>query len=187
MKPLRSLRPQTRQPTPQRGVVLIMALIMLAIIGLTSSLALKSVTLGDQIGYNLRNNKNTQQAAEAALRWCEIQVLTRNPALPVQPESTTPNAPNSESWQALANWANATPVPAAVVVGLGSQTNLPRCLAQTLSLGSIGEDRTAIDLQRASGLPIRIAVRAFSSDFTRTNGVSAGGEVWITSTLVFNY
>jgi Tfp pilus assembly protein PilX len=187
MKHHPSTPPRIAARSSQSGVVLIMALIMLAIIGITSSLALKSVTLGDQIGYNLRNNKITQQAAEAALRWCEIQVLAGNTAaLPVQAANANPYQADSETWQTLAGWAGATTVPANVIAALGNFPTRPQCLAQEVSLNTAQKDRTASSTQQASGTTIRITVRAFSQDYTRANGVSSGGESWITSTLA-NY
>lgn len=170
-----------RPARTQRGVVLIMALIMLAIIAITSAQALKSITLGDQIGNNLRGQKLAQQVAEAGLRWCEMQVLQNNPALPVLPE---PDDPTVEAWQVLANWNNAVAVPAAVIANaLGNQAlpQLPQCLAQLAPLSNLGVADNNLAQAQVMARSVRVSIRGFSPDYVRVNNTGAGSEVWIVS------
>ena len=64
-----------QQARAQRGVVLIMALIMLVIISLLTAVTVRNATSSEGISANARQTQLAIQAAEAALRYCEQGVL----------------------------------------------------------------------------------------------------------------
>jgi len=64
----------------QRGVTLIIVLMMLVIIGITSAAAIRNATSGEKLTNNIRVQALAQQYAEAALRYCEAEL--------VKPEAT---------------------------------------------------------------------------------------------------
>ena len=74
-----------RYPTPtgtarrQRGVVLAMSLIFLAILSLVGLYAMRGSIQGEQVSKNLRSSEVATQAAETALRFCEDRVRTGQP------------------------------------------------------------------------------------------------------------
>ncbi len=187
-------RSSTNHMTKQRGVVLVIALIMLGVIGLTTSLAIRSVTLGDRIGNNIRTRQMAYDAAEVALRWCEEQVITRSALLPVVAEIADTDSVTSvnAAWRNVANWNNATPIPLNLLVintqGLNVQPygagTTPLCLAQDLILRKSPD--AAIELDRA----VQITARGFSPDFVNranANGQSRGTEVWLQSNMVIRF
>ncbi len=58
----------------QRGVSLLIVLIMLVVIGLTSAASLRSASSNERISNNFRMHALAEQYAEAALRYCETQL-----------------------------------------------------------------------------------------------------------------
>jgi type IV pilus assembly protein PilX len=185
----------TNHMNNQRGVVLVIALIMLGVIGLTTSLAIRSVTLGDRIGNNIRTRQMAYDAAEVALRWCEEQVITRSALLPELAEIADLNPVTSvnAAWRNIANWNNATPIPLNLLVintqGLNVQPygagTTPLCLAQQMSLRN-EPGATLKDLDRA----VQVTARGFSPDFVNranANGQARGTEVWLQSNMVIRF
>jgi Tfp pilus assembly protein PilX len=70
------------KPHSQRGVTLIIALIMVIIIGLTSAAAMRGATSSEKVVNNIRMQNLAQQYAEAALRYCESQLLLADGSRP---------------------------------------------------------------------------------------------------------
>ena len=94
----------------QTGVSLIIVLIMLVIIGLTSAAAMRNATSGEKVTNNIRLQNLAQQYAEAALRYCEAEMLKasadRVPTLADLNISTTPagTADALTGWGQAASW-----------------------------------------------------------------------------------
>ena len=65
-----------RYPCRQRGVVLIVSLIMLVIISLLASFSIRNATSTEAVAGNARTAQLATQAAEAALRYCARQMDT---------------------------------------------------------------------------------------------------------------
>lgn len=61
--------------TPQAGLALVVVLVLLVVIGLSSASALRSATSAEQASNNIRLQHLAQQYAEAALRYCEAELL----------------------------------------------------------------------------------------------------------------
>jgi Tfp pilus assembly protein PilX len=64
------------RPATQRGVVLIIALVMLVVISLLTTLSIRSAVSTESVSGNVRTTELASQAAEIALRYCEDAVVT---------------------------------------------------------------------------------------------------------------
>ena len=67
------VRPRLRARA-QRGFSLIIAMLMLAVIGLASAAIMRNATSGDQVANNNRLQTQANQYAQLALRFCESQL-----------------------------------------------------------------------------------------------------------------
>ena len=168
----------------QRGVVLVIALIMLIVIGLASVAVMRNVMNTDLVSENNRRQSQAMQAAQTALRYCETQLEAgQNP----QAASTSQS---EESWRAFSKWqedgtslSQGKPirVPAASLNSSNHQTSRyadsgptaklrPQCMAQSRDTGS--------------GTPIIVVTaRGFSDDYSAANNgiTTSGAVVWLQS------
>lgn len=194
----------TRPRRDQQGVVLIVALIMMAVIAISSAAAIKAVTAQDLVGSNQRNQSMALQAAESGLRYCEALVTTAKltagqaALLPKIQEAVPMNyAPTDASgnpqrpkqhWETIGNWIGGNKrsfeLPETFKFDRGqSYDRRPECLIERLDL-------KVIDKDFVGGPPIKmeafqITVRGFSPDYTENaNGIPATGAViWLQSTV----
>lgn len=169
----------------QQGVVLIVVLIMLVIIGLSSAAVMRNALEADLISANVRSEHLATEAAQAALAFCEQQVI--NAVITPRPERVA--ADGKQHWEDLAQWLVANPSAtegpftptnwqtedgtrqsgsAAKTIG----TNAPQCMAELVTLG---------------GVPVvRVTARGFTPDYTldpATNQPASGSAVWLQSTM----
>jgi hypothetical protein len=200
------VKPQTphlrraAQAKPPRGFVLVIALIILAVVGLISTASIRLALNGDTASQALRSNGSTQQAAEAALRWCELQVRQalwdvekKKPvAFDVRPPPDTDEvAMDATKIDMFKKYA--VPVPLNVLnnAGLVAFKNPPQCLAQRRALaaplGSANVNAAnMLDIASPEKVMdvVQVTTRAFSPDFSDTAGSASGGDVWIKSTMI---
>lgn len=194
---MRTTQRTQRTPHRQRGLVLVVALILMAVIGISSTAAMRLALTGSTIAMGLRAQNEATQAAEVALRWCEVQTRLRASAAAngvsndfalVEADQNTDNL-----WQTLAGFtANSRPVPSLIMAAAGmpalAANQLPRCLAQESNdikrvVTSDGNKEALNNTYRQ----FQITVRAFSPDFrTGTNGEDGGSEVWMQSILIWS-
>ena len=171
-----------------RGFVLVVALILMGIMGLVSTAAIRMALQGDTVSIGLRSINLTSQAAEIGLRWCELQArlaYSGNPASQVVVQGQNGSgtqAPNL--WQAINTFqANAVTVPNVVMnaAGLTNFPALPQCLVE--------EDFTVLfDSSEAAETRTYVStVRAFSPDYNRQGANRVGSEVWVQSSLYLSY
>ena len=171
-----------------RGFVLVVALILMGIMGLVSTAAIRMALQGDTVSIGLRSINLTSQAAEIGLRWCELQArlaYSSNPASQVVVQGQNGSgtqAPNL--WQAINTFqANAVTVPNVVMnaAGLTNFPALPQCLVE--------EDFTVLfDSSEAAETRTYVStVRAFSPDYNRQGADRVGSEVWVQSSLYLSY
>ena len=186
----RSTRILRRHPVRRtaRGFVLVVALILMGIMGLVSTAAIRMALQGDTVSIGLRSINLTSQAAEIGLRWCELQArlaYSSNPASQVVVQGQNGSgtqAPNL--WQAINTFqANAVTVPNVVMnaAGLTNFPALPQCLVE--------EDFTVLfDSSEAAETRTYVStVRAFSPDYNRQGANRVGSEVWVQSSLYLSY
>lgn len=200
---MNSMRSPFRQ---QQGVVLVVALIMMAVIAISSAAAIKSVTAQDLVGGNQRSQGMALQAAESALRYCEALVTrqqltaTQGTFLPkiqdavainyvVSDANGYPSRPK-QHWETMSNWKGgnkmAFELPKSFSFDRGEATyeRAPECLVERLSLGSTNTERTP-PTPVSTIEAYQITVRGFSPDYAEnSNGTpSNGAVVWLQSTV----
>lgn len=168
----------------QRGVVLVMSLILLVIVSLVGAMAIRSAISGEQVSKSFRSNAVASQAAETALRYCEDQVLRSTGAVIVNPLPVSGGG--AELWKTRSNWASsarAIRIPAEVVNSSQSAARklgtaqLPRCMVEQYPLLSV-----AGALPRQSYL---VTAVGYSADYSENAaGIrQSGSEVWLQSML----
>jgi len=164
-----------RPPARQRGVTLIVALVMLVVVGLTSVAVMRNAMSTDQVANNARVQTLAMQAAQIGLRYCESPVY----ALPATPPFTIYDAPVSPAtmrWESFSNWfgsgAIAYTIPLDQMQSSNSAftpTKRPQCIVQRSTLTS-----TYV-----------VTVRGFSPDYAEDSSgrAKAGSVVWLQSIL----
>lgn len=175
----------------QRGVSLLIVLIMLVVIGLTSAASLRSASSNERISNNFRMHALAEHYAEAALRYCETQLTLADSARVNSLQDASLRAFTGAAYPAWANtltWTGAggaaaslTRVPEALVASADSAfkpAQLPQCAVESLSipLTQNGEPAGAADVYV-------ITARGFSTDYSASpQGVSlTGSVVWLQS------
>ena len=177
------MRMHKLHPTPkkQQGVALAVALILLAVIGLSSVTAMQSGLFGSMISNNLRTNALAVQSAEMGLRFCERGVRLDPDNVLWQPLPAI-NTDRPTQWNAIGSWgggaAIALDVPAAVVDSSNSTvrySRVPQCLVERMELQ---KQKGAID-----EVAFLITARGFSPDYREDgNGTRTSGSVaWLQS------
>jgi type IV pilus assembly protein PilX len=188
----------TSNPRSQRGVVLIVTLVMLLLMSIASASAIRSATSSESVANNERTQSLAFHAAETALRYCESRALahmnnvlnwkasgstgvtpTSNITFVAGPDYSLPTVPLHQ-WKSLAIWdatttsANITVVPLNVINA--STTNIftayqrePECMVEYASANT---DKSAI-----------ITARGFGPEVVDGTGKPVGSEVWLQSTL----
>ena len=190
---LQAWAPSGGQPQRQRGVVLIIALILLVVISLLAVTSMRGASSAESIAGNVRTTELATQAAEVALRHCESSAIElANPTgtydtagftvASISPIGSTP-------WQNTVTWDTATAsstVTYALPLSLLNQSGMtttykrpPECMVGLLSGG--------MPTGAASVTPSAfvITVRGFGPEVpaatTRIRPV--GTEVWLQSTI----
>ena len=121
----------THRRRAQRGVTLIITLVMLVLITLVGVSSIRTSTMDEKMAGNSRDRDMAFQAAEAAVQLCLAQLQTDPSAVTALTPAAAANTPN---WEVVANWSNANSVAKTVdTAGLASQ---PRCMYEALGAGS---------------------------------------------------
>ena len=154
----------------QRGVSLIIAMLMLVVIGLVSVAIIRNATSSDQAVTSNRVQTQANQFAQLALQFCENQVtLVSGSVVTIVKPFPTPAA-----WTVKSNWVNAgTPVwtlRSADITGAMQPRVYPQCLVEQSSLS------TRI---------FTVTARGFSDDYTQdaNHATTSGSVVWLQSTI----
>lgn len=184
------MRKAFQAPRQQQGVVLVVALIMMAVIGVSSAIALKSALGQDQIAANQRARSVALQGAESALRYCEAAITApaMTAAQAAMPRVAAVAAGEVPTWATPATWvgpsANVTVLPVAYLFdGANVRYNRrPECLIQQVTL----EDPIS---DKPGSLPppeaYVVTARGFSPDYAEnsSNTPIAGAVIWLQSTV----
>ncbi|MES2911095.1 MAG: PilX N-terminal domain-containing pilus assembly protein [Pseudomonadota bacterium] len=200
---MQNQRSQLQQARAQRGVVLIMALIMLVIISLLTAVTVRNATSSEGISANARQTQLATQAAETALRYCEqgvIEVLSASTSTyvfsVVAPPSattvtissthfqaavtTTPTSMITANWDTNSGTANTILVlPSSSVNRAGITTTFsrpPECMIERLSPST----------STTHSKNFTITARGFGPEVQAANAARSrpvGSEVWMQSTL----
>lgn len=174
----------------QKGVVLPVALILLVIISFAGILAVRNATVTEQMSNNLRTNVQAQQAAEAALRYCELVAISSKDSSAKQYAAkskilaTAVDDANSGSaaWRDIDNWkgSNVITPPDDYYTDTDAERdkikddNAPRCIIQPL----------VNTTHKLDGF--LITARGFANNAkwdTSTAKLKSGSETWLQSVL----
>lgn len=171
----------------QRGMSLIVVLIMLIVIGITAASGMRSATSEQRATNNLRLESTAQQYAEAALRYCETQLQITNTATRVVTLRTIPTTTfQVTGWEDPLSWTAAngrasstrTSVPANVISTAGITEvpgTLPQCVAETQTQGA-GTATFEVTV---------LTARGFSPDYAADadGKTTSGSVVWLQSII----
>ena len=156
---------------PARGFSLIIAMLMLAVIGLASAAIMRNATSGDQVANSNRLQTQANQYAQLALRFCESQLAL---ASSMRSVALLPAA-TPAAWTVQGNWSGTHPdvVHTLVAAEIGSAV-LPRVAPQCV--------------MEATAVPnvYTLTARGFSADFKADPGTGAtrnGSIVWLQATI----
>jgi type IV pilus assembly protein PilX len=167
-----------RLPSRQRGVALIVALVVLVIIGLTSAAVMRGALSSDLVTNNTRVQTLASQAAQVALKYCETKLLAPPPIdiilLDVPVDGTM-------AWTVFGNWTNVNLVNTVPDEYMKSElssfapSRMPQCIAQRSTAGAAPT--------------IVVTARGFSPDFQAdpdSGATVAGSVVWLQYILAVN-
>ena len=159
----------TRRNDSARGFSLIIAMLMLAAIGLASAAVMRNATSADQVANGNRLQTQANQYAQLALRFCESQLALAPPSRSV----TLQPAATPAAWTVPGDWA-------------------PRGAAHTLAPAEIGSTvrprlppQCLMEATAVSGL-YTVTARGFSPDYQADPGTGAtrnGSAVWLQATI----
>ena len=182
----------------ERGVVLVITLILVVILSLLGTVAIRNATQTERSINGVRTSQVAQEAAETALRFCEQIVLFSDEGKPYEEYGTTgltekvitttisSEQDTNAAWRTAGNWvgANAIVVPdhyfkkyksAAIDSDATALTVAPRCMIQKI--------------QNTNTPPLvgyLITARGFANNAkfdSDTGKITYGAESWMQSVL----
>lgn len=181
----------------QRGIVLLIALIMLVVVSLLVVNSVRNAGSTEAVVGNVRTTELATQAAEVALRHCEASLLARLSATSATPSTylTTFNDTDIQSsaipphWQSLANWDVSPPaayiVPLALVNQAGMATTTykrpPECMVERLPVPPIAAGAVA-----SASSSFVVTARGFGPEVVAADASRSrplGSEVWMQSQI----
>lgn len=165
----------------QRGVVLVVALLMLMILSILASMSIRGASSTEQVANQSRQKALAQQTAEAALRFCEqsVQANALNAATGFAPEAAPVGAGTKFTWETMANWDAMAPpaslrvVPIAASGDAGANvyfTRAPECMSQ---LTTPANSKVFVTTARGFGPEVG----------AKDGSAPAGTEVWLQSVI----
>ena len=170
-------------PQSQRGVVLIIALILLVLMSLLAVTSLRNAASSESVAGNVRTGELATQAADIALRYCESKALEMATA-GVTPDSTpdqwkmpaTWDKPNTElPWTGASTSAFVLPLSLVNELGMTyiSYKRSPECMVEKQTALTTSTSTFYVITARGFGPQVAAA------DTARTRPV--GSEVWLQS------
>jgi Tfp pilus assembly protein PilX len=158
-----------------QGASLIIVLVLLVVIGLTSAASLRNASSNERVSHNFRMHWLAEQYAEAALRYCQSQLLLadaqrvsslQESVLMVFSQTAAPGWANPQTWSGSGGaYASLTSVAQAFVESLDSAF-VPQMLQNGVSMGSADA--------------YVITARGFSPDYREIRpGIRSGAVVWL--------
>lgn len=198
-------RSRARAPgrRPPRGVVLVIALVLLTAISLMAASTLRNAISTESVSGAVRTTETALQAAEIALRYCErLAMASITSALATGPSASAAAGTAPPLWQDLGNWDGAAAkhvtLPLEAVNAAGAQglyRRAPECLAEPLVVaaeddvpspdGAPSADSNAGGTPRLFASIVVVTARGFGTDVPAqpTAGRPQGTEVWLQSQI----
>jgi len=129
-------RPFPSLASRQRGVTLVITMLMLVLIALIVVSTIRTSTADERMAGASRDRDKAFQAAEAAVQICLNQLKNETySGTPLTPAASTTATQN---WEVAANWSNGNTTEIAITSQL-SDTGLaawPRCMFESLGTGT---------------------------------------------------
>lgn len=196
---LATTRSLPRQAYRQQGGVLVIAMILLVVIGLTALASMRHVLSNERVVNNLRLEALAQQFAEMALRYCEGQMrlaaADRSSTYLTGLDTVAASGATGDLWRTRANWpaplaqgraatAPTSPAPMAI--------HVPDEWVSTLASASQPFTLKAKPQCFVERLPFtnadtfRVTARGFSPDYVEdatSQAVVQGSVVWLQSDI----
>ena len=171
-------------PRANRGVSLIIVLILMIIIGITASTAMRNASSEQRATNNQRMEATALQYAEAALRYCEAQMQIPIPGsrADVSLQGTIPDlvqGPLTSGWTDPASW-----------ISTGGRASSTRTVVPAIAIKDTTDTvlpnrRPECVVEKASGTGTTIiTARGFSTDYDSdltTGETTQGAVVWLQS------
>jgi type IV pilus assembly protein PilX len=196
----RTRAPGRRKP---RGVVLVIALVLLTAISLMAASTLRNAISTEHVSGALRTTETALQAAEIALRYCErLAMASITSATATGPSASAAASAAPPLWQDLGNWDGASakhvtlPLDTVNAAGAyGLYRRAPECLAEPLVVtaeddvrppdASPAADSNAAGTPRVFASVVVVTARGFGTDVPAqpTAGRPQGTEVWLQSQI----
>lgn len=171
----------------RQGASLIIVLVMLVVIGLTSAASLRNASSNERVSHNFRMHWLAEQYAEAALRYCQSQLLLADAQrvsslqeaalMPIN--AGAPGWANPQTWSGSGGaFASLTSVAQSFIESSDSAfvpQRLPQCVVerQALPLLQNGVSVGSADVYV-------ITARGFSPDYRESlPGARSGAVVWL--------
>ena len=162
----------------QRGVALIVALVMLVVIGFTSMAIMRGGLNADMLAHSARVQNFALQAAHLGLRYCEAQIERPEAVRAIVLHPAPTMEPPQSLWADFASWvgedAKAVVVPDQAFGTPSSSitpTARPQCLVEATGI--------------PGGQSYYVTARGFSPDFSADSAgrTKTGSVVWLQSTV----
>ena len=182
------------QSALQKGVSLVIVLILLVVIGLTAASAMRGATSSQRVTNNVRMDNLAQQYAEAALRFCEGQLQLADAArvntlkVAVIPAVDMTIVNPQGAWEQAVSWTGAAGAGGAS----STRTALNASQYSTAGISSIvpaQPPECVAETQTLAGSPTFtvtvVTARGFSPDYARdgAGNTTSGAVVWLQSIL----
>ena len=174
----------------ERGIVLVIALILLVIISLLAVTSLRNAGSSESVAGNVRTTELATQAADIALRHCEssaikITKLIAN-ASDTSAQATYPTTlveanvqrvTTADQWKSVSNWDSTTTavfvLPSTLVGDTATYKRPPECMVESLTgVTPTGPPASFV-----------ITARGFGPEVAAGTGRPAGTVVWLQSTI----
>jgi type IV pilus assembly protein PilX len=174
----------TRQsPARQSGIVLALMLVLLAVTSLVGALSMRNATLTEQTTNSLRTAAVAQQAAEMALKYCELVAQDINGTIYSTERgkigNTVTGVLSSGAWNTTSTWSSSATyieVPSSFANSADTAAitfkTRPHCVIQPIN--------------NTTGTGYVVTGRGFGNDavLNANNGVTSGSEAWVQSVLM---
>ena len=174
----------------ERGIVLVIALILLVIISLLAVTSLRNAGSSESVAGNVRTTELATQAADIALRHCEssaikITKLIAN-ASDTSAQATYPTTlveanvqrvTTADQWKSVSNWDSTTTavfvLPSTLVGDTATYKRPPECMVESLTgVTPTGPPASFV-----------ITARGFGPEVAAGTGRPAGTVAWLQSTI----
>ncbi len=173
-----------RRADRERGVVLIIALVMLVVISMLAALSIRNAQSTEGVSGNVRTTQLANEAAEIALRFCESAVAANAQSGATLPTGMvisgvpagTPLGVVTSNWDSTRTGIYQLPTTAVNNATLATYSRMPECVIERLqvvsSTGALTTTTTYL-----------ITARGFGPEVADGTGRPDGTEVFLQSTL----